>query len=42
MNDKQNIKKDVYYCNVCDKKYKTYKTLWEHNKKFHNNNIIIK
>jgi hypothetical protein len=29
------IKKDVYYCNICNKNYKTYKTLWEHNKKFH-------
>jgi hypothetical protein len=35
MNNKHDIKKDEYYCNYCNKKYKTYKTLWEHNKKFH-------
>ena len=33
------IKKDVYYCNICNKNYKTYKTLWEHNKKFHTINV---
>jgi len=35
MTGKHDIKNDDYYCNICDKKYKTYKTLWEHNKKFH-------
>ena len=33
MNNKHDIKKDDFYCNDCNKKYKT---LWEHNKKFHN------
>jgi hypothetical protein len=41
MDKKHDKKKDEFYCNYCNKKYKTYKTLWEHNKKFHiidNNN----
>jgi hypothetical protein len=25
-----------YRCTICDKKYKTYQTLWKHNKYFHN------
>jgi hypothetical protein len=24
-----------YHCDICDKKYKSYKTLWQHNKDFH-------
>ena len=24
-----------YKCNICSKQYKNYKVLWEHNKKFH-------
>ena len=33
-------KKDhEYRCNVCNKDYSTYNTLWVHNKKFHNNNV---
>jgi len=49
MNKNNDIKKDDYYCKDCNKQYKTYKTLWEHNKKFHktminlsttNNNLI--
>jgi len=39
MNNKYYIKKDEYYCNECNKKYKTYKTLWEHTKKFHTKNV---
>lgn len=35
MNNKYKIKKDDFYCMQCNKKYKTYKTLWEHNKHFH-------
>ena len=27
-----------YKCKVCNKQYKTYQTLWKHNKKFHNPN----
>lgn len=45
MENKHDIQKDEYYCIQCNKKYKTYKTLWEHNKKFHNDkcnaNVII-
>ena len=26
-----------YKCNICNKIYKTYQTLWNHNKKFHSN-----
>jgi len=28
-------------CNICNKYYKTYQTLWKHNKKFHNTNTTI-
>lgn len=31
----------VYYCDKCNKNYKTYRTLWKHNKQFHSKNIII-
>jgi hypothetical protein len=27
---------DTYYCNICNKKYSSYKSLWLHNKKYHN------
>ena len=30
-----------YYCEECNKNYKTYQTLWKHKKKFHTENIII-
>ena len=26
---------DEYYCNICNKKYSNYNSLWTHNKKFH-------
>ena len=26
-----------YYCNICEKKYKNYKSLWKHNYVFHKN-----
>jgi len=26
-----------YKCKICNNQYKTYQTLWKHNKKFHNN-----
>jgi hypothetical protein len=29
-----------YKCKVCNKQYKTYQTLWKHNKKFHDLNTI--
>jgi hypothetical protein len=41
MGTKHDNKKDEFYCKQCNKNYKTYKTLWEHNKKFHNN-ILLK
>ena len=41
MNNKHDIKKDDFYCNDCNKKYKTYKTLWEHTKKFHKENVQL-
>jgi hypothetical protein len=25
----------IHYCNICNKNYKSYKSLWNHNKKFH-------
>ena len=30
-----------YKCNTCNKYYKTYQTLWKHNKKFHDVNKLI-
>jgi hypothetical protein len=27
-----------YHCNICNKLYSSYQSLWIHNKKFHNNN----
>jgi hypothetical protein len=30
-----------YECKICIKKYKSYQTLWKHNKKFHKTKIII-
>ena len=27
-----------YRCNICDKKYSSYQSLWIHNKKFHTTN----
>ena len=29
-----------HYCNICKKEYKSYQTLWKHNKKFHNDKVI--
>ena len=29
-----------YKCNICNKKYKSYKSLWNHNKKFHNDTTM--
>jgi hypothetical protein len=38
MNKKQDNDTRDFYCKCCDKQYKTYKILWEHNKKFHSKN----
>ena len=27
-------------CKLCNKNYKTYKSLWNHNKKFHNDSVV--
>jgi hypothetical protein len=35
------INNGLYNCDICKKKYKSYKSLWNHNKQFHNNNVII-
>ena len=29
-----------YYCNICNKKYVSYKSLWNHNSKFHKDNSV--
>ena len=26
---------ESYFCNTCNKNYASYKSLWNHNKKFH-------
>ncbi len=34
---------DTHKCNICNKYYSSYKSLWNHNKEFHkNNNLIVK
>jgi len=30
-----------YRCNICNKTYSSYQSLWIHNKKFHNPKTII-
>ena len=30
-----------YNCKICNKKYKSYQSLWNHNKKFHNQNVVV-
>ncbi len=35
-------KEDEHKCNICNKSYSSYKTLWTHNKNIHKNNITIK
>ena len=39
MNKMENIN-GRYSCNTCNKNYASYKSLWNHNKKFHNSNIL--
>jgi hypothetical protein len=36
-----NNKSTEYKCKICNKHYKTYQTLWKHNKKFHDKPIIL-
>ena len=31
---------DKHTCNVCNKLYSSYKSLWNHNKEFHKNNVV--
>ena len=31
---------DNYKCNICNKNYSSYKSLWNHNKEFHNSNVV--
>ena len=38
-NIKNNI--DNHRCNICNKLYSSYKSLWNHTKEFHKNNIPI-
>jgi len=34
------INMDDHKCNICNKQYSSYKSLWNHNKEFHKNNNI--
>ncbi len=36
------ISSGLYKCKVCKKDYSSYKSLWNHNKKFHNTNVVLK
>jgi hypothetical protein len=38
MDTKMDIKVE-YLCKVCNKDYSSYKSLWNHNKKYHNNDV---
>jgi hypothetical protein len=29
-----------YECKICSKDYSSYQSLWNHNKKFHNTNVV--
>lgn len=40
--DNIHLKNISYCCKSCNKSYSSYKSLWNHNKKFHNNIEIIK
>ena len=31
----------LYNCKICKKSYSSYKSLWNHNKKFHTNSVVI-
>ena len=33
-------KNGTYQCISCKKFYKSYKSLWNHNRKFHNNDVV--
>jgi hypothetical protein len=35
MSEKIDKSDSLFYCNCCEKKYSSYKSLWNHNKKFH-------
>ena len=39
MDTKMDIKVE-FPCKVCNKDYSSYKSLWNHNKKFHNTNSV--
>lgn len=30
-----------FKCNICNKDYKSYQSIWNHNKKFHNSKVIL-
>ena len=30
-----------HVCNICNKKYASYKSLWNHSKKFHSNTDLV-
>ena len=30
-----------YICNICNKNYSSYQSLWIHNKKYHNNKMRL-
>ena len=36
-----NLHSDKYRCNHCNKKYSSVSSLWNHNNKFHKNDIIL-
>jgi hypothetical protein len=33
---------NTYICKICNKNYKTYKSLWNHNNNYHKNNVVQK
>ena len=39
MNSNKDNSERSYVCNLCNKEYASYKTLWTHNNKFHKENV---
>ena len=40
MSDTINKNDGLYYCDICNKNYLSYKSLWKHTKNIHKNNLI--
>ena len=41
MNSKKDVSERSNCCKLCNKIYSSYKTLWTHTKKFHNDDVVL-